>query len=400
MSAKDLVVTSEEALQNFLLDIGCLDELQPWTGHFNLFDVLKISRTEIRHSNMLSWLLNPNENHGMGDAFLKAVIQEVVVNDSKGRYDVFHTLLLDFYSFIVYREWRNIDILLISAEDQFLIVIENKIGSHEHDDQLKRYREVVEAEYPSYKKMYIYLTPDGDDPSDSDHWDVLSYTTVAEVLSKQKSQRELQPEVELMIDHYLDVIWRDIVEDQRLVEVCNKIYAKHKKALDLIFEHRTDTRAQLADSVRGALTELSEDNTIRFSKENSSDSRFVFYTHYMDQQLPAISNRASSWGTEYVYQYWIRLYEHRMCGIFELGGWNVPDKQMDVMQRIIGMFKPTDKRKENFKYKRIFRTKWHDVAYTEQVENSIAACTREIVEDLLNQEKELQRKLGAVDVGV
>ena len=89
-----------------------------------------------------------------------------------------------------------------------------------------------------------------------------------------------------------------------------------------------------------------------------------------------------------------------MCGIFELGGWNVPDKQMDVMQKIIGMFKPTDKRKENFKYKRIFRTKWYDVAYTEQVENSIAACTREIVEDLLNQEKELQRKLGAVDVGV
>lgn len=53
--------TNEEALQNFLLDIGCLDELLPWTGKFNLFDVLKISRTEIRHSNMLGWILNPNE---------------------------------------------------------------------------------------------------------------------------------------------------------------------------------------------------------------------------------------------------------------------------------------------------------------------------------------------------
>lgn len=55
-------------------------------SHFNLFDVLKISKTEIRHSNMLGWLLNPNENHGMGDAFLKAVVQEMVVNDTDVRY--------------------------------------------------------------------------------------------------------------------------------------------------------------------------------------------------------------------------------------------------------------------------------------------------------------------------
>lgn len=72
-----------------MLDIDCLNELQPWTGHFNLFDVLKISKAEIRHSNMLGWLLNPNENHGIGDAFLKAVVQEMVVKDTDGRYDVF-----------------------------------------------------------------------------------------------------------------------------------------------------------------------------------------------------------------------------------------------------------------------------------------------------------------------
>ena len=45
MGGKEL--TNEEALQNFLLDIGCLDELLPWTGKFNLFDVLKITRAEI-----------------------------------------------------------------------------------------------------------------------------------------------------------------------------------------------------------------------------------------------------------------------------------------------------------------------------------------------------------------
>lgn len=64
MHDKAVNLSDEEALQDFLLDIDCLDELLPWTKRFNLFDVLKISRTEIRHSNILSWLLNPNENHG------------------------------------------------------------------------------------------------------------------------------------------------------------------------------------------------------------------------------------------------------------------------------------------------------------------------------------------------
>ena len=77
-------MTNEEALKKFLLDIDCLNELLPWTGKFNLFDVLRISRTEIRHSNMLAWLLNANENHGMGDAYVKALVQKLVANDSAG----------------------------------------------------------------------------------------------------------------------------------------------------------------------------------------------------------------------------------------------------------------------------------------------------------------------------
>ena len=40
MGGIDTNLTDEEALKNFLLDIDCLNELQPWTGHFNLFDVL------------------------------------------------------------------------------------------------------------------------------------------------------------------------------------------------------------------------------------------------------------------------------------------------------------------------------------------------------------------------
>ena len=239
MDGKEL--TNEEALQNFLLDIGCLDELLPWTGKFNMFDVLKISRTEIRHSNMLGWLLNPNENHGMGDVFLKGILQRLVENDSDGRYDVFNVLLMDFYTFSVMREWKNIDILLTSTEEKTVIAIENKVGSHEHSNQLNRYRNILEKEYPDYNRMLVFLTPDGEEPSDVENWDVLTYSDVIDVLESAALQIKVLPDVDLMIKNYIDVVRRDIVEDQQLIDICNKIY-------NACIHEQTEMRFVLFDS--------------------------------------------------------------------------------------------------------------------------------------------------------
>lgn len=57
----------EEALREFLTDSECLEPLSKWTRRFNVFDVLKITNTEIRHSNVLAWLMDPAENHGLHD---------------------------------------------------------------------------------------------------------------------------------------------------------------------------------------------------------------------------------------------------------------------------------------------------------------------------------------------
>ena len=132
--AMSLNAENEKALQDFLLDIDCLDELIPWVAKFNIFDVLKISRTEIRHSNVLAWLLDANENHGLGDMFIREIMQTLVEEDDSSKYDVFRLLLLDFHSFTVYREWNNIDIMLLSDEEKVVIAFENKVGSHECED--------------------------------------------------------------------------------------------------------------------------------------------------------------------------------------------------------------------------------------------------------------------------
>lgn len=388
----DVNLSDEEALQNFLLDIDCLDELLPWTKRFNLFDVLKISRMEIRHSNMLAWLLNPNENHGMGDAFLKAIVQIVVQNDDTGRYNILETLLMDFYSFVVYREWKNIDILLISDAEKFLIAIENKIDSHEHDNQLRKYRDILATDYPDYKKMRLYLTPEGEEPRDTKHWDILSYRDIVEALSDQKNTMELAPDVALVVENYLDILRRDIVEDEKLVEICNKIYAKHRKALDLIFEHRIDGRTRLVDIIRTVLATLSKENTI-ITAPSSNTNFLSFYTSAMNECLTPLKKANSSWGNESVYTYWLAVREEQICGIFEIGGWNVPEDEMQIMQRMIDIEKPNDKRRNEFRYKRLFRTGWHQIEESDNMEKAVSDCVKKVIDELLTKERKLLKKL-------
>lgn len=384
-------MTNEEALKKILLDIDCLNELLPWAGKFNLFDVLRISRTEIRHSNMLAWLLNANENHGMGDAYVKALVQKLVANDSAGRYDVFQLALMDFYSFTVQREWNNIDILLTSSEEKTLIAFENKVGSHEHSDQLNRYRKILEKAYPGYCRIYLYLTPDGELPSDEEYWDVMTYLDIVETLESVSGGIDLIPDVRLMIDNYIAIIRRDIVDDQQLIEICDKIYKKHQKALDLIFEHRVNNRGQIAAAVRETLQQMSDEGSIVFDV-NSTDSWLCFHTKEMDVVLPPLSANNGSWGNSNIYNYWFGRTDESLSLVFELGGWNLPEDRKKIQNKIIDIAKPNDKKREDYRYKRVYSKK-----YGIDTENDLQTEVREqvtkAIADLKNWEKKLLIKL-------
>ena len=387
------ILTDEEALQNFLLDIQCLDELPPWTGKFNLFDVLKVSRKEIRHSNILGWLMDPNENHGFGDAFLRGILQRLVENDTMERYDVFELLLSEMHSFSVFREWKNIDILLVSSDEKMVIAIENKVGSHEHSNQLNRYRKILEKNYAEYNRIYIYLTPDGEEPSDTENWDILSYTDVVEVLEELTSRVKLQQDVAVMIDNYITIIRRDIVEDQQLVEICNKIYSKHRRALDLIFENKIDEETQIRNAMRETLTKMAEEGHIIYEADWVNT---VFKTVEMNKVLPDFSEDSeelSSWDSLNIYAYWLDYKDGRVSAVFELAGLNVPKKYMKNMQKIIDRLKPNDSRRDIFKTKQVFRTEWYEIQDEDDIEIEAEKAVRSAVNEILAMEKKLLKNI-------
>lgn len=343
-------------------------------------------RAEIRHSNVLGWLFDANENHNLGDTFVRGILQRLAENDAQGRYNVFDILLMDFYSFTALREWKNIDLLLVSEKEQSLIAIENKIGSHEHSNQLNRYREILEREYPDYKRIYIFLTPTGDIPSDEENWDVLTYTDVTDVLDILLKHVELQPDVELMICNYLEIVRRDIVEDRELTQICNKIYSKHKKALDLIFEHCANNTDQITDAIKEAMIALDQEGTICFNVSCANRLMFSFSRPTMDALLPPVQDGKGSWGHGEMYRFWIVRQDREIYGIFEVGGVDVPVETMQTTQAIIDNLKPNDKKREGFRYKRVYGTKKYSVNDTDDIFETTEKIVNRLVDELISVE--------------
>jgi len=306
--------SNEEAIKNFLLDINCLDALKPWISKINIFDILKISRTEIRHSNILAWLLDANENHGIGDIFIRSVIQRLIQNNldyfNSNKINVLELLTLDFSNFNIMREWNNIDILLLSQKDRFVICIENKINIGEHSNQLVRYREKVQETFPKeegYDAIFIYLTPDKALPSDIDAWMPLSYVEILDILNNSIDDKGLEPRVKLIIENYIETLRRYVVKDKELVQICINIYKKHKQALDLIFENRPDSGNIVADIVKEYLTNRANiSRDIIYEPNYSTKTLQRFSTDYFNNIFPPVPNVQGYWGEGINYFWEIR----------------------------------------------------------------------------------------------
>ena len=345
-----------KSLKNFLLDIECLDPLSEWTSKFNLFDILKITRTEIRHSNMLSWLLSPNENHGLGDSIIRGFIQYVVTSFSEEA-DVFDTLLMDCHDFIIQREWNNVDVLAVSKDEKFVLCIENKIDTTEHDNQLNRYRKIVEDTYSSYKKMYIFLSPEGTDASDPEYWCSMSYQDVLNIIENARKKVKLLPDVALLIDNYTETIRRDIVGDDNLTRICAEIYAKHQKALDLIFENKPDRTSDLGDLIKTWAVSKTEKGEIEVVLEKCTKTYIRFKTDYISRLMPDTEEPDSGWNTKNHYFYEIRNIDGREFFIqLSLSAKNLTDEQREVCKKINEYF-PSRLQKENWQWRTPFVTK-------------------------------------------
>ncbi len=274
-----------DALARFVVENEDLERLEGQLADFNLFEAIGAVRQELRHSDFLGFLLNPNGNHGLGDRFLKRFLERVLFEAPQQPISPVEIDVSDLSDVEVRREWRGIDIFIYSESVRLACVIENKVDSGESKGQLARYREVVTTEFPRARHLLAFLTPDGHEPSDSSYIPV-SYSDVAVIVDTicEMHGSTLGGDVVTILRHYKTMLRRHIVADSEVAELCRKIYRKHQQALDLIFEHRPDQQWETAEELKRLIAEDAEGG---FHIEHSVKS-YVRFSHLSWYETPAL----------------------------------------------------------------------------------------------------------------
>lgn len=249
--------TADKAeLERFVTDNDDLLELESLIGRFNIFDALDIARVEIRHSTFLGFILSPSESHGLGQLFLRALLIDILKSTPQHLRPLSPVDLdgADLRGVEVRREWQRIDLFIKVEEPEFIVVIENKVDSGEHTNQLARYERGVESAYPLVKKLFVFLTPGGDEPS-GERWISYKYADLYKVLQRTaKTYRGgIGPDVQVFLDHYLSLIGTRFMDDATIDDLCRRIYVNHRRALELIYERGGSAGYAIAEQVEAAL---------------------------------------------------------------------------------------------------------------------------------------------------
>ena len=229
------------------------------------------------HSNVLAWLLDPTQSHGLGDRFLNRFLTRAGVRPTG------HST--DWSTTKVTREWPNLvdgqpgflDILIVSEAAQVLCAIENKVFSSEHSQQLTRYRKALEVSYPTFTKCYVFLTPGGDHPrreeEEKRYWMPFTYSMVFEIVQRvaENNGNSINEDVRAFLRQYATTLRRNIVPETSISQLARRIYLEHQEAMDQIIAYKPNWVAEakqwLKEAVAqqpGWILEVEDTNFVRF----------------------------------------------------------------------------------------------------------------------------------------
>lgn len=242
---------SSPSLEEILRSLGAeprLTELETLLTEFNLFEVLGVSKAEIRHSRAIAWLLDPHGSHGLGDAYLRGFLREAIVSAADIGIDVPNLADIgrwDLSVAAVFRERHNIDILVLDETNGYVCPIENKIESGEHSNQLSRYLSIVKRTYPDLSPLPVFLTPGGGRPArrtDAEQYAPLGYESVADLISQllENQVEGASPSVMDFLRQYELTIRRQVMNTPNdMDKLAYDIYNDHSEAIDHIIRTRS-----------------------------------------------------------------------------------------------------------------------------------------------------------------
>jgi hypothetical protein len=215
----------------------------------NIFNILNLGNHEIRHSSFLAWLLNPHETHQAGSFFLKHFLL-VIATDHRNELEPLDIESFEFDNVEIRREWRDIDLLIITK--QFVVCIENKMWSEEHSNQLQRYKNTVDRYFPLHDKVFVFLSPYGKESSEKEVYSTFSYGKINELIQQLllTKKEELPQSVQSHLLDYQQLIQQNIMtKDDDVSKLAKRLYKEHYKLFDFIQQNKGDALTTLKKKI-------------------------------------------------------------------------------------------------------------------------------------------------------
>lgn len=217
----------------------------------NLWQALRISRSEVLISRFLAWLLDPHGNHSLGDGFLKMLVVEALKTEIGREADItpVEVLLMDLSDVVVKTEFRlgrrRCDIAVFTPEEAtdpsggFLCLIENKIGATEGHDQTTDYHEIGLVTFPRERhphRVCIYLSPDGVPPL-SQEFIPLSYRSVLTVLDNLLATTDMPETERFLLGQFRENIVRGVAMDPKTIDLAQAVYEQHRDVFEFVIQN-------------------------------------------------------------------------------------------------------------------------------------------------------------------
>ncbi len=234
---------------DFCVNNEKFDTLLSAINEFNPLKILGVHEYEIRHSNVLAWLLNPKAHHGLGDTIFKKIVCEVLKENidlfamSNNSLQISDVLTSDYSDIEILREWKNIDILAVSHSKKTVLVVENKYNATESSTQLVKYLKIIQNKYEDYRKLFILLTVDGVAPIGSDEYLVFTHKQIHDIIKSVIEIRKdyINSKVLDFINQYLSILEDKEMTSETLSTLCRSLYKEHREAIELIITYGKPT---------------------------------------------------------------------------------------------------------------------------------------------------------------
>lgn len=328
-------VELKNALENLIKLTGKLDELNATKEKgLNVFYEVGLATQEIRHSTFLSRLLNPACPHGLGTQFLEKFLQEVA-NRSDNANIIKRTLgdsaidkiwaankiSIRREEYLTSEEGGRTDIII--EADEAVVVIENKVLTSTHDNQLKRY----EDEYKGKKKILIYLTPNGEKPYDNKtprpNWCILDYRNIVNIIDKMQAPND---KMKILLEDYKEMVNTEILKKNPAVRNLSKaIWDEYESSLQLLMDYTDNTQEVMKFCVdwlnknkAGGITVVESDN--KASVDFYTPAMVNFFNRHQEQHTPKkLCCRIGTEAGNVLNWYYVKMYP-------EKSGWSAAQK--------------------------------------------------------------------------